>query len=115
MKRSVSDLSEPFETWLLRRIAEAAENGKVSADLVTDLHAGMAEVRAGPLEARDALTLMDLAERVHLPVDHLTELLVTLQAQPPAARARFLRRFVEAWLMQQREAYDADRPGANDG
>jgi hypothetical protein len=58
---------------------------------------------------------MDLAERVHLPVDHLTELLVTLQAQPPTARERFLRRFVEAWLMQQREAYDTDRPGENDG
>jgi len=48
-------------------------------------------------------------------VNHVTELLMTLPAQPPTARARFLRRFVEAWLMQQRAAYDADRSGANDG
>jgi len=109
------DPAAPFETWLLHRVAEAAENREVSADLLTEIHAALAEVRAWPPEARDALTLMDLAERVHLPVDHLTELLVTLQAQPPTARERFLRRFVEAWLMQQREAYDTDRPGENDG
>jgi hypothetical protein len=58
---------------------------------------------------------MDLAERVNLPVDHLTELLATLQAQPTVVRERFLRRFVEAWLMQQRELYDADQHGGNDG
>jgi hypothetical protein len=46
---------------------------------------------------------MELAERVNLSVDELTELLATLEAQPPEARERFLRGFVEAWLMQQRE------------
>jgi len=29
--------------------------------------------------------------------------LATLEAQPPAVRERFLRRFVEAWLVHQRE------------
>ena len=58
---------------------------------------------------------MELPERVNLPVDHLTELLATVRAQPPAARERLLRRFVEAWLMQQRELYDADHHGGDDG
>ncbi len=40
---------------------------------------------------------MELADRVNLPVDRLTELLATLEAQPTAVtRELFLRRFVEA-------------------
>ena len=58
---------------------------------------------------------MELAERVNLPVDRLTELLATLEAQPTVTRERFLRRFVEAWLMHQREAYEADHHGGDDG
>ena len=88
--------AQPFEPWLLRRVAEAVENREVSATLLTDLHAAMAEAYAQPPEAREALALMDLAERVNLPVDQLTELLATLQAQPIVVRERFLRRFVEA-------------------
>ena len=107
--------AEPFETWLLHRVAEAVEGREVSADLLTDLHAAITEARARPPEARDALALMDLTERVNLPVDHLTELLATLQAQPTVVRERFLRRFVDAWLMQQRELYDADHLGGDDG
>ena len=106
---------EPFETWLLHRVADAVEGAEVSADLLTDLHAAFAEARAQPPEARDALALMELAERVNLPVDHLTELLAALQARPPVARERFLRRFVEAWLVHQREAYEADHHGGDDG
>jgi hypothetical protein len=41
-------------------------------------------------------------------VDRLTELLATLEAQPTATRELVLRRFVEAWLMHQREAYEAE-------
>ena len=109
------DPADAFATWLLHRVAEAVEGNEVSADLLTDLHAAITEVRARPPEAREGLALMDLAERVNLPVDHLTELLAALQAQPTVARERFLRRFVEAWLMQQRELYDADHHGGDDG
>jgi hypothetical protein len=115
MTHPMPDPREPFETWLLRRVAEAVEGAEVSADLLTELQAEMAEARERPAEARDALALMDLAERINLPVDELTELLATVQAQPPAVRERFLRRFVEAWLIQQREAYDAEHPGDADG
>ena len=75
----------------------------------------MAEAHTRPPEAQDALALMELAERVNLPMDHLTELLAALQAQPTVARERFLRRFVEAWLVHQREAYEADYHGGDDG
>ncbi len=80
----------------------------MSAELLTELHAAIAEVHARPPEARDTLALMELAERVNIPVDELTELLATLEAQPTEERERFLRRFVEAWLVQQRDAYDAE-------
>jgi len=109
------NVAKPFETWLLHRVAEAVEGAEVSADLLTELHTAIAEARAQPPEAREALALMDLAERVHLPVDYLTELLATLEARPPEARERFLRRFVEAWLVHQREAYLADRQRGDDG
>ena len=79
------DPAEPFETWLLRRVADAVEGGEVSATLLTDLHAEIAEARERPPEERHALALMELAERVQLPVDRLTELLATLEAQPSVA------------------------------
>ena len=61
------------------------------------------------------LDTLGLAERVNLPVDELVDLLATLEAQPIAARERFLRGFVEAWLVQQQELYDADHQGDDDG
>jgi HAMP domain-containing protein len=103
-----------FETWRLHRVAHAVEAGEVSADLLADIHAAMAATYARPPEARHALALMELAERVNLPVDRLTELLATLEAQPPTVRERFLRRFVEAWLIQQREAYEPEQHGGDD-
>ena len=109
------DPAEPFETWLLHRVAEAVEGGEVSADLLTELHAAIAETRERPPDERHALALMELAERVNLPVDRLTELLATLEAQPTVTRELVLRRFVEAWLMHQREAYEADHHGGDDG
>jgi CRP-like cAMP-binding protein len=95
----MADPAEPFEAWLRRRVAEAVESAEVSADRLTELHAAIAEARARPPEAREALALMDLAERVNIPADHLTELLATLEAQPTVTRERILRRFVEEWLM----------------
>jgi len=53
----------------------------------------------------------DLAEWVHLTVDQLVELLATLEVQPPAVREGFLRRFVEAWLKEQKEDYQVGEHG----
>jgi hypothetical protein len=111
----MADPTEPFETWLLRRVAEAVEGGEVSGALLTELHAAIAETRARPPEERYALAVMELAERVNLPVDRLTELLANLDSQPTVTRELVLRRFVEAWLMHQREAYDVEQRGGEDG
>jgi hypothetical protein len=111
----MADPTEPFETWLLHRIAEAVEAGEVSADLLAGIQSAMAETRGRSPDERHALALMEFAERVNLPVDRLTELLATLEAQPTVTRERILRRFVEAWLMHQREAYEADHHGGYDG
>jgi hypothetical protein len=111
---NLPDPAAPFETWLLRRVAEAVEGREVSGELLTELHAALAEVRARPPEAKDTPALMELAERPHLPIDHLEELLATLRAQPTVARERFLRGFVEAWLVYQREAYEAEHHGGHD-
>jgi len=53
----------------------------------------------------------DLAEWVNLPVDHLAELLATLQAQPTVTRELLLRQVVEAWLKEQREECRAGEHG----
>ena len=58
---------------------------------------------------------MELAERVQLPVDRLTELLANLEAQPRVTRDLILRRFVEAWSAHEREAYETDHHGGDDG
>jgi hypothetical protein len=42
---SVPDPAEPFEAWLLHRVAEAVEGDEVSATLLTDLRAEIADAR----------------------------------------------------------------------
>jgi len=82
----MSDPAEPFETWLLRRAAEAVEAGEVSADLLAEIHSQIAETRGRSPDERHPLALMELAERVQLPVDRLTELLANLEGQPGVTR-----------------------------
>ena len=111
----MADPAAPFATWVLHRVADAVEGAEVSAELLTELHDVMAEVRARPPEAREALAFIDLVERANLPVDDVTELLAFLRAQPPEAREQVLRQFVEAWLVQWRDADDAEPHGGKDG
>ena len=109
------DPAKPFETWLLHRVARAVEAGEVSAALLTDLQAEVAEAHGRPPEERHAVAIQQLAERFDLSVDRLTELLAALEAQLSVTREAFLRRFVEAWLMQQRDAYEANHNGGDNG
>jgi hypothetical protein len=110
-----SDPPDLFETWLRLRLADVVENGEVPASLLTNLHAALADLRTRPPEARHTLALMELADRVHLPVDRLAELLAALGALPAEAQDRLRRRFVEAWLMHHREAYESEQKRGNDG
>ena len=115
MMRCLPDPAERFETSLFQRVARAVEAREVSADLLAELHAEIAAARARPPEERDALALMELGERAKLPVGQLTELLAALEAQSTVARERFLRRFVEGWLVHQGGAHEADHHGGDDG
>ena len=69
MTHNMPDPAESFETWLLRRIADAVEAREVSADLLAEIHAEIAEARERPPDTRDTLALMELADRVNLPLD----------------------------------------------
>ncbi len=111
MEHSVPDPLEPFETWLLQRVAQAVEDDEVSTTLLTELQAELAAAHAKPREEQHALAIHELAARCGFSVDQMRELLETLEGQPSAARERFLRRFVEAWLVQQRELYDTREHG----
>jgi hypothetical protein len=99
----VPDPTDAFETWLLHRVVQAVEAGDVSAALLTELHAEITEAHGRPPGERHALAVQELAERFGLLTLRLKELLATLGAQPSVTRQLLLRRFVEAWLAQQRE------------
>jgi hypothetical protein len=94
--------AEPFETWLLQRVARAVEAGEVSAALLTDLQAEITEAHEKPSDERHALAIQELAERFALSVDTFQDLLAALAAQPSVTRELLLRQFVEAWLKEQR-------------
>jgi hypothetical protein len=111
VERTVPNPTEAFETWLLHRVARAVEAGEVSVNLLTGLQAEITEAREQLPEERQALAVQELAERFGLLVDRHTELLVTLEAQPHVTRELLLRRFVEAWLKEQREEYRAGEHG----
>ena len=55
------DPAEAFETWLLQRVARAVEAGEVSADLLTELQAEIAEAQRQPPNERHALAVQELA------------------------------------------------------
>ncbi len=75
-----------FETWLLQRVAQAVEADEVSATLLTELQAELAEAHASPREEQDTLAIHELAARCGLSPDQLGELLEALEAQPIATR-----------------------------
>ena len=95
------DLAEPFETWLLHRVAQAVEAREVSADLLTELQAEMERARGLPQEEGHFLAVQDIAERFGLPVDQAEKLLGALEAQPTVPRELLMRRSVETWLRGQ--------------
>ena len=97
------DLAEPFETWLLHRVAQAVEAREVSADLLTELQAEMERVRDLPQEEGQALAVQEIAERWGVPVKRFEHLLAAFEAQPTVARHLLLRRLATPGLAGQRE------------
>ncbi len=103
------DPTEPFEPWLLRRVAHAVEAGEVSTDLVAELGSEMERARELPQEEGHALAVQDIAERLGLPAGYAERMLGALEVQPTVTRELLLRRIVEAWLEGQRTAYDTQQ------
>ena len=67
--KNLPDAAEPFETWLLHRVAEAVEGNEVSATLLTDLQAEITEARGQPPDERHAVAIQELGERFGLTMD----------------------------------------------
>ena len=89
---------DDFETWLLRRAAQAVEAGEVSADLMAELRIEMERARELPQEEGHALAVQGIAKRLGLRVDQAEAMLAALEAQPTVTQELLLREFVEAWL-----------------
>ncbi|MFI5341638.1 MAG: hypothetical protein ACHQ7N_17585 [Candidatus Methylomirabilales bacterium] len=96
---------EPFESWLLRRVAQAVEAGEVPATLLADLQAEIEAARERPQEEGYAEAVRDIAQRLDVPLEQAASMLTGLESQPTLTREVFLRRIVEAWLEGQRKVY----------
>jgi hypothetical protein len=96
---------EGFETWLLRRVAQAVEAGEVSADLLAELQDESQAARERPSEEGHAAGIQHLADLAEVAEEEAAQTLATIEAQPSLVRELLMRRFVEAWLRGQRKAY----------
>ncbi len=101
------DKSEPlehFESWLLRRVAQAVEAGEVSSDLLTDLRDEFEAAREKPPEVGIEETVRIFAEITRVSRERAEEMLASLEAQPSVTRETVLRRVAEVWLNGQPRA-----------
>jgi hypothetical protein len=96
---------ETFETWLLRRVAEAVEAGDVPQDLLAELQTEFAAARERPQAQSHADAVLDIALELAMPVEKVEAGLAALEAQPRAIRELSVRRIAEAWLEGQRSAH----------
>ncbi len=100
---------EDFESWLLRRVAQAVEAGEVSADLLTELRAEFDSARGRPEAEGHAAAVQHIAGLAAVPEEEAAKTLAAMEAQPAVTREVLLRRIAEAWLEGQREAYREER------
>ncbi len=87
---------EGFESWLLRRVAQAVEAGKVPADLLTELEAEIEATKDRPQEESHAEAVRDLAAQLGIPLVEAERALAGLEAQPTVTRELLMRRIAEA-------------------
>ena len=106
----MSDPLDAFESWVLRRVAQAVEAGEVPAELLAELRSELERAGEPPREEGHARAVQDMAEMFGLPVDRVEKLLAAFEAQPPEMRERLRRRIVELWLAWERATYRARGP-----
>ncbi len=95
---------DTFETWLLRRVAQAVEAGEVFAVPLTELQAEIKAARERSQGESDAEAVRDIAERQGIPVSQAEQALAGLEAQPTVTRELLMRWSAEVWLEGQRRA-----------
>ena len=81
-------MCEVFETWLLRRVAQAVEAGEVPADLLSELQAEFEESREKPQEQSHADAVQDIASELGMPVEKVEAGLAMLQQVPQRVTLR---------------------------
>jgi hypothetical protein len=105
----VADKAEPLEhmePWLLHRVAQVVEAGEVSADLLADLLSEFEGAQEKPQEESHADAIQHIADLAGVPEEEAAKTLAAIEAQPSVTRELLMRRFVEAWLERQRNAWD---------
>ncbi len=96
---------EPFESWLLRLVAQAVESGEVPEALLTELQAEIEAAKERPQEEGHAAAIRQIASLAGVDPEKAAEVLATMEAQPTVTRELLMRRIAEAWLEGQRRAY----------
>ena len=96
--------TEAFETWLLRRVAQAVEAGEVSADLLTEIQSEIEAAWDRPQAQSQADAVQDIAVELQMPIETVEAGLAALETQPRVIREVVVRRIAKAWLEGQREA-----------
>ncbi len=105
MKHDCPGSPEPFERWLVRRVAGAVEAGEVPAALLTELQEEFEAAREKPREESHAAAIRQIANLAGVPVAEARGVLEAIEAQPVVTRELLLRRFADAWLKGQQNAY----------
>jgi len=109
--RDTHDSMDSFETWLLRRVAQAVEAGEVPAGLLTDLQAEVGAAKDLPQEEAHARAVGEIAERLGIAEEEVEQGLKALEAQPEITREMLMRRIADAWLDGKRRAYQSWQEG----
>ncbi len=95
---------ESFETWLLRRVAQAVEAGEVSGDLLAELQAEFEASREKSPEQSHSDAAQDVALELDLSIEKVEAGLAALETQPRVIREHLMRRIAKAWLEGERRA-----------
>ncbi len=106
MTADPGDPMESFQTWLLRRDAQAVEAGEMPADLLAELQAEIEAAKERPEHEGHEVAIRQIADLAGVDAEKAAEVLATLEAQPTVTREPLMRRIAEAWLAGQWRAHD---------
>ena len=86
MADDIPKAMDAFETWLLRRVAQAVEAGEVPAELVTEPQFELAAARERPQEEGRATAIQHIADLAGVQEEEAAQTLAAVEAQPTVTR-----------------------------